>query len=612
MFSGLVPWLSDHSINAKDALAIEADPSKKLLQRLLQRSLEQSAAAVVLAEPEYFKSKWTLMEFQSIVSLGIPCVLFSLDPEFDATAHVGQLQGLLGVYTKVEDVVGKLAERLGTKPVTFGDNFWLDMVHLPILASSVRGRTLSFATSVLFSPPGWFEQDTGVPLTWRGKWGEVLTLRFSESLVGNEQLVRGILGSREAPSAETDSRLHDLIEACLWDHVRRLSVVPGCDRLVGYHKIKSESSRVTALAISAQSTKSIGFYRYAVVISDHPTIPKIEMLCYVPGALQRFYTLLPGIDRAVMSLTNPLEEPNEDPFENGVTQHLLSTIDGFRRAARDQDFVWCHCSNCKQKLDRGQIQLGTCENCGHHEAECMTPHCSERKRVKISSLRAEFERLQNRNMPTTFEHSTTCECCLSNLFLPGAQLAAYLVDPKLGLPTMPDPRNTLLVIWMLMLMWGLYRGTGSIMAWAVGALVFFILAEPILSLKLKDFPVDRKYLKAHAFLVLPAIATRNGLASESARSLTVAVLMLMCFFYIRAFAMPVRMWQSAMFTACRVGILIGVLSGLWALTMNAPESASARVSSGALCAGGVTLAFVSVFTHRLSKTTTKDFWDRRS
>jgi hypothetical protein len=38
MFSGLVPWLSDHSISTTEALKIEADPSKESLAHALRQS----------------------------------------------------------------------------------------------------------------------------------------------------------------------------------------------------------------------------------------------------------------------------------------------------------------------------------------------------------------------------------------------------------------------------------------------------------------------------------------------------------------------------------------------------------------------------------------------
>ena len=117
MFSGAVPWLSDHCITTEKALDFLAHPER--LEPVLLNAITASDFAVVLADEGYFQSAWTRLEFEQLIRAGLPTSVACLEG-FDLPEDVrNRLPDSMEVHRGVGAAVAALCRRMETTLVPF-------------------------------------------------------------------------------------------------------------------------------------------------------------------------------------------------------------------------------------------------------------------------------------------------------------------------------------------------------------------------------------------------------------------------------------------------------------------------------------------------------------
>jgi hypothetical protein len=478
MLSGALPWLSDHCIKTQDALRFVDDPHS--LQPFLTDVIGQSEFALALVDPGYLDSPWTVLEFEHIVRKGLKAHVVLLDGA--QAPRAWQQERSVQIHPSIGSALAAICGAMGKKLVSFAGQ--------PL--SSAR---LDHVSGYWFRRPSWITANpaAGNALSEFGDyvWFNMAPVRSEPGLQISRMVENG-------PHHGT-SALYDLYEQELWHQVRRIAAVEGSSaQQIGYHKLEVPALRATAVALSLQLADSGGFCRYASL-----TVPgqsaKLELVCFVKGGLQRFHTLVPDIDRIVISLA---------PGGEGTTSLVDEPVGSGANQAPVEDFLWVRCAACKRRvLD---MYASRCPHCEATQVECLTMHCTRRRRVAYADLWSEVsrEREQARRWgyvsQGVYDLGALCDGCLSSLYIPGSIAAGLMKYPAHGTGVIWSPRTALLQWWLIVCLYGSVWGGGSIHAWLMGVFAIITVLEPY-SPGAHTEPMSLYHRLAHIPTILPAL-----------------------------------------------------------------------------------------------------------
>jgi hypothetical protein len=453
MFSGAVPWLSDHCISAPQVLSFIEHPEQ--LEPFLLETINASAYALVLVDDGYFQSAWTSREFEQILKTKLPAVIALLGGAQLPRKIARRLPGSVQVYTNLRQAIEAICQQLGTSLVSFA------------------GQRLSW-----YMPDGVFGFEFGCPQwlsndIYQGRrysrYGDELWFRMSPV---QREPAEAIVTALEDAASVDQVRVYKLFDDELWYQVRRLSRINIEGMLpVGYHKFPVQGLSSTAVALSLQLTHNAGFCRYAsIVVPEQKSL--FQMACFVKGSLQRFQTLIPDIDEIILTL----QKGSTSRSENQDYQPKL-------HPESSSDFVWARCLNCKKRAELTELATGQCSVCSSTTLECMSVQCTARKQMSYAALQKEAERERKDaqrgvSHQSVYDTGVLCESCLSSLYIPGEMIARLNEQPEQGMPLVWGPRTALLVSWLCFCAFGVVWGGGFIFGWALGTIALITLVEP--------------------------------------------------------------------------------------------------------------------------------------
>lgn len=470
MFSGAVPWLSDHCIDAELALSLRDAPDT--LGTVLTERIASCDCALVLADEGYFSSAWTRLEFEHLMTSHVPTVVVRLNDAVIPAEFTGRMTGTTQVHDDVETGLLALCKTLGTTLAPFAGR--------PLYRSNQASTFgLRFEMPEFLSGPDVlrFADTASEPRSItesRNPLGDSVQFRVTPIQSGPASQIVSLL--REDPGT-SEQRLYDLYEDELWHHVHRLNSQCGRDlRLVGYHKLRVPRLNVTAVGLSLCARASGGFFRFASVPLVS-TGSRLQMVCFVRGSLQRFHALVPEIDSMILTM-----DGGRTPFRERWQLGMQSTAGSGYVA---QDFLWMRCKHCGHRLTAPALSAGCCGHCGFQHAECLTVTCPNRKCMTVAQLATAVQ--QELRLPHTQQEraispesaNLLCDGCCSSLFIPGHWVTDVQGPPDRSFPVILHPRFTIVSLWPMLVAIGLIWNGGGVYRWILGLLGGFITFEPI-------------------------------------------------------------------------------------------------------------------------------------
>jgi hypothetical protein len=456
MFSGVVPWLSDHCISAAEALTFLENPDK--LEPVLTNAIDQADAAIVVVDQGYFDSRWTCLEYERLLSSNAPCVISLIDGASVPARFSPHNSDSVMVREGISSAVQALCEMYS-------------MPLVPYVGKCLSDSRQFSLSGYDFRHPHWFSLDSD-----NGRWltpqGDEMWIRVTD-IAG--KYPSSILERLSDGSHGDMTQIHDFFESELWRQVKRICGISAYGlRTVGYHKFPIDGLGSTGLGLSLQLTDCSGFCRYAKVL-DASRLTEIEVIYFVKGSLQRFHTMIPDMDDVIVSL----HRADETVGVSRADWYLPSKAD-----STASDFIWARCSRCQNQCTPRDAMATACPMCAWDVVECCSVNCAERKRMRASDLIAEVVRERKRlGMPgagvrMADEPSLLCESCLSSMYIPG-QLITEL-DSRSGqaMPDVYSSRVSLYIGWLALCAYGITFNTGPIYQWLLGFVALFMTFEP--------------------------------------------------------------------------------------------------------------------------------------
>lgn len=423
LFSGLVPWLSDHCIATSEAFQFLENPDS--LSVTLKKAIHEAGCAFALVDAGYWDSPWTKLEFDEIIANRLLLVITLLDGCPLPGDVARRLPKSALVLDSLEAGVEAVCRLQGRVPVNFSGQALCSFV--PDVVESYRFWSYRTIVPHILSPAGVNH--------WANGDGDQLWFRTADVRASEEKRICEAL-RMQIPRDE----LYELFESQLWCEARRLDdVISSGVEIIGYHKLPVVGVATTALAFSLRSMRAVGFCRYATLVSAHCD-ERIEMVCFLRGSLQRFQALIPDIDRVLTQLTDP---EHGDHSGTGLERQEMELGWADSGASLNEDFIYARCRDCLKRAELSELESGgNCEACGSTHAECMNVHCRSRKVLTFVQLRALLERErrdEGRAISVQLEiddeddPGTLCESCLSSLVVPGARLQRLMKESETGL-----------------------------------------------------------------------------------------------------------------------------------------------------------------------------------
>lgn len=496
MFSGFLPWLSDHCINTEQALNFLENYDA--LEPFLIRTISESEYAFIIADKEYFESKWTLLEFKEILNSKIPAEIVLFDNSEIPDHFNTILNKNIQIHKTIKSALNSICERNRKTLFPFASRFLF-----------FHSKEQAYLFDFEFSSPSWYEFELRYDFEkhfWHNHYGDMLW--FSSFPIKNK-VAKDIFEINKANQGLNNKIIYNLFEDELWYQVIRIQEKINEDfRLIGYHKFELKNIKSTAVAVSIQCTASGGFCRFASII-DLDNNAKIQIIYFIKGSLQRFHTLVPDMDEIITSLGNNITL-NDKNFE---TKGL------FNKAS---NFSWIRCSICKNHLEYDELLDGICKYCGNSIAECMSVHCNKRKKIDFSRFLEEVDNIERELQPRDQSQGTLCEGCLSSLYIPSNIITKLQKVPKHGMPIIWNQRSSLFIIWLILCSYGLLFNTGSIYKFILGTFSIFIVAEAFIYGKVKDHPISKFNKRLHIFTIMPFFICENWIYATSTNSVQLA------------------------------------------------------------------------------------------
>jgi hypothetical protein len=539
MLSGLTPWLSDHCITTESALRFSEDSSE--LAPLLLDTIRASDCALVLADGGYFESAWTRLEYAHLLQAGCP-----VDVVYPASADerarvLPRDNSRVVVHDTVREALAAITSRAGMDLVPFAGT----RLTYALPASIDRVLRAGMSAGI----PSWFGTDpTG--RMWETAMGDGLW--FSSAPVMGPPATEIV--DEVSRLAADPSRLYDLFESELWGQVRRLHhALPRGASIIGYHKFPVAALNSTAVAVSLQLNDAGGFVRFASVVDPARSI-KLQMACFLRGSLQRFHWLIPDVDEIVLSLSEARASAHTEAipvrtYEPGAT--------------RFADLTWARCGRCHKALPPIAEGQTSCPFCGYSVVECRTVHCRNRRHMTFPVLleeaareRATAQRPYGESTQSVYDAGLLCQGCLGSFFIPGTMIESLEKRPEQSMPVVWSPRQSLLLLWLIACLYGVYATTGYVYRWGLGTIAFVTWFEPY-EAGAKTDPMSRAGKRLHLLTIIPFVlcgawlaANASGLTtpspagtvpfSGSADSLVVSASLVLISFVLRPLGLEIR------------------------------------------------------------------------